>query len=1014
MQNINEDDVLTFTTANLISVSDPDAGNNPIKVRLEANKGTLSLNGISGLNFANGGVGDGTDDTTLEFTAAITDINKALNGIVYRGNKNYNGKDTLTITTNDLNNTGGVSQPDIDTVEITLTPVNDPPVNADVPVAQSVNEDTSLIFNTKNQNAIRISDVDVDDEQNGLVGDVKVTLAVTRGKVTLAQTTGLTFIEGSTNSSAIVIVTGSVENINKAIDGLAYLGNEHFNGEDTLTISINDKSNGGSGELYQKDTVKINVKPVNDTHVNTVPSKQSVKEDTDLAFNAANSNSLSISDPDANEGIGETEVKLSVTKGMLTLQETAGLTFKEGDGKGNTAISFTGKLADINKALASLTYRGNANFHGQDTLTITTNDKGLSVDDGATDTDTVDITVTTVNDAPVNNVPLDQKVDENKQLIFSDQKGNAISVSDVDASEGTGEVEVTLAVSKGVLTLEQVAGITFKAGDGKANATMTFAGKVGDINKALEGIVYKGNINYIGQDILTITTSELGNFGSDILIDTDTIGISVIPDTDDDGISNFIEEEVVSEIAKQNPTDINFKSLSQKVADDAAIVALFGQDGIKKPIVIVINEQDQKQLGGTSQTSALVVRSVTTQRFNDAIPDPIAAFDSKDLKKSSLKKLMPVLDVINFEVMPNPVINEEGLQQKIKEGIKQKPVKIEFKLPDGLDDAPINTILNRKSDGTLYDFRRLFNPNRGELDDDTLTGAVLQDRNLDGKADWAVVYLQDANWGDEDGVVNAQIKHSLVAANWDFGTTRMEVRSSNDGLNFYGNRSYVQFTLDRFSGVEASEVGMARVRFDSDGQIVEVNGKAVKSTEEAKQAIIGRGETLFSSLSKKNRNPDIGTQTRTVAFEEGEQAVFFVIQGTKDELLFKGLNSNSVQFSLPTLNNGTAIMTASNDELGQTAKLSLAGLFDVSAKVLTTEEARPQLGLLAVGQSQAQLNTTDELIDLKSSAAFDGKQVKLNFSLQREAENNNSAYLYRVDDAKGSIRDSLTGMLPNV
>ncbi|BDA75224.1 hypothetical protein CAL7716_093900 [Calothrix sp. PCC 7716] len=1013
-QTVNEDEDLIFSGAknNLISIGDVDVneGTGEVEVTLAVTKGVLTLKDTTGLTFA-AGTTNGKPQMTVK--GKVADINKALDGLVYRGNLNYNGNDTLTITTNDLGNTGsGGILKDVDTVQITLTPVNDPPVNAEIPGAQTINEDTSLIFNSANKNAIKISDVDVDGDQNGAVVDVQVTLAVTKGKLTLAQTTGLTFVEGTTNGSATVIVTGSVENINKAIDGLAYIGNQDFNGEDTLTVSINDKSNGGAGELFQKDSVKISVKPINDAPVNTVSNKQSVKEDTDLAFNAANGNSISINDVDANEGTGETEVKLSVTKGVLTLQDTTGLTFKEGNGKGNTVLSFTGNLIDINKALASLTYRGNDNYHGQDTLIITTNDKGNSGDGGIlTDTDNIDITVTAVNDAPVNTVPQSQKVDEDEQLIFSAQTGNAISISDVDANEGTGEVEVTLAVSKGVLTLKQAAGLTFKTGDGKPNAKMTFTGKVEDINKALEGIIYQGNKDYSGEDSLTITTSDLGNFGSDIQIDTDTIGISIIPDTDADGINSPTEELVALEIAKQNPTDNYFKNLSQKASSDAGVVALFGQDGAKKPIVIAISEQDQKQLGGTSEKPALIVHSVTTQRFNDAISDPIAVFDSKDLKKSSLKKLAPVLDVINFGVMPNSAISEESLQQKIKDGIKQKPVRVEIKLPDEVDDLPVNTILKRKSDGTLYDFRRQVNPNRGNSDNDVLTGAVLQDRNLDGKADWAVVYLQDGEWGDSDGVVDVQIGNSLVGANWDLGTSRIEARSSQDGLNFYGNRSYVQFTLDSFSGVEASSVGMARVRFGADGQIIEVNGKSVKSLEEAKQAIIQRGETLFDNLSKKKNNPDIGNQTRTVTFEEGEQAVFFIVKGTKDELLFSGLNSKPVEFSLSSLNNGAAMMTASNDESGQTAKLSLAKLFNVSAKVLTAEEARPQLGLFAVGQNQAQLKTTDELIDLKSSGAFDSKQVKLSLSLQREALHNNTAYLFRVDDASGSIRDPLTGML---
>ncbi|OKH51830.1 hypothetical protein NIES2101_17095 [Calothrix sp. HK-06] len=474
-----------------------------------------------------------------------------------------------------------------------------------------------------------------------------------------------------------------------------------------------------------------------------------------------------------------------------------------------------------------------------------------------------------------------------------------------------------------------------------------------------------------------------------------------------DGLDKIqVSEDLQDKLTFTKGTGKNAKNTFVSIAEDIIAIIYASID-----TEITVDEKDQQRLGGNPQTPALVIVDGKTQYFEDVVPDPVAVFDTKDLKKSSLKKLTSVLDIANFKVMPNPAQIDESLQQKVKEGIKQNPVKVEIKLPDGSEDITVNTLLKLKADGSLYDFRRQSNPGRGQLDYDILTGAVLQDRNLDGKADWAVVYLQDGQWGDEDGLSNGEIETSLVAANWDFGTSRMEVRSSQDGLNFYGNRSYVQFTLDSFSGTEASEVGMARVRFGSDGQIIEVKGKAVKSLEEAKQSIIERGETLFSSLTKKNPNPDIGTTTRTVAFEEGEQAVFFVIQGTKDELLFNGLNSNSVQFSLSTLNNGAAMMTASNDERGQKAKLSLAGLFDVSAKVLTAEEARPQLGLFAISQTQPQLNTTDELIDLKSSGAFDGKQVKLSLSLQREAVHNNTAYLFRVDDASGAIRDPLTGML---
>ena len=56
----------------------------------------------------------------------------------------------------------------------------------------------------------------------------------------------------------------------------------------------------------------------------------------------------------------------------------------------------SGSETQINAALATLTYQGGPNFNGDDTLTV------LSTDSGAlTDSDTVQIHITPVNDAPV-------------------------------------------------------------------------------------------------------------------------------------------------------------------------------------------------------------------------------------------------------------------------------------------------------------------------------------------------------------------------------------------------------------------------------------------------------------------------------------------------------------------------------------------------------------------------------------------------------------------------------------
>ena len=151
---------------------------------------------------------------------------------------------------------------------------------------------------------------------------------------------------------------------------------------------------------------------------------------------------------------------------------------------------------------------------------------------GTGDPLTQTITIIPVNDAPVNAVPPAlQMVDEDTALVFNATNNNLISVSDVDA--GTEDVQVTLAVTSGALTLSSIANLAFLDGDGATDASMTFTGSLVDINAALAaGLTYQGNGDFNGLDALTITTNDLGNTGAvagdaDAEQDEDTVLIQV-------------------------------------------------------------------------------------------------------------------------------------------------------------------------------------------------------------------------------------------------------------------------------------------------------------------------------------------------------------------------------------------------------------------------------------------------------------------------------------------------------
>src|SRR6185503_5705056 len=142
-----------------------------------------------------------------------------------------------------------------------------------------------------------------------------------------------------------------------------------------------------------------------------------VNEDTSLSIGG-----ISVNDVDGNLA----STQLSVSSGSLNVSLAGGATISAG-ANGSSSLTLSGTQAQINAALASLSYQGNPDFNGIDTLTV------LSADaNGATDADTVAITVSSVNDGPVNNVPGAQTVNEDTALSIS-----GVSVNDVDGNLAT-------------------------------------------------------------------------------------------------------------------------------------------------------------------------------------------------------------------------------------------------------------------------------------------------------------------------------------------------------------------------------------------------------------------------------------------------------------------------------------------------------------------------------------------------------------------------------------------------
>jgi ELWxxDGT repeat protein len=251
---------------------------------------------------------------------------------------------------------------------------------------------------------------------------------------------------------------------------------------------------------------------------------------------------LTVSDADDTNIAGAT---LQVGGGFIAGQDL--LTINGGTSGTSGTISWS-----YNGGTGLLTLTGSATLAAYQALLrqagfeSTSNAPGASrtvtwkVNDGTVDSAaaTTTVTVTAVNDGPVNTVPGAQGGTEDTDLVFSTGAGNRISVADPDAGGG---LTVTLSVLHGKLTLASTAGLTV-TGNGTGNVQVT--GTAAAINTALDGLVYRGNLNYNGGDTLTVNSSDGGNSGTGgTLTDNDNVSITLAPDgiiTGDSGPNVFI------------------------------------------------------------------------------------------------------------------------------------------------------------------------------------------------------------------------------------------------------------------------------------------------------------------------------------------------------------------------------------------------------------------------------------------------------------------------------------------
>ena len=128
-------------------------------------------------------------------------------------------------------------------------------------------------------------------------------------------------------------VTGTLAELNAALDGLVYSPSSNFVGSSRLDIFADDSVDRGE----MRTSVSIQVNPLPSL---TAPSSVSLNENNSYAFSGGSIN-LTDSAPEAYESLS-----LSVSNGTLTLASTNYLTFCSGanDSSSMTVVGYPGDI----------------------------------------------------------------------------------------------------------------------------------------------------------------------------------------------------------------------------------------------------------------------------------------------------------------------------------------------------------------------------------------------------------------------------------------------------------------------------------------------------------------------------------------------------------------------------------------------------------------------------------------------------------------------------------------------
>ena len=210
------------------------------------------------------------------------------------------------------------------------------------------------------------------DSANLTTATVQISANYVNGEDVLAFTNTAN-ITGSFNAATGTMTltgTDTVANYQTALGSVTYTDTSENPSTAARTVTFTADDGQAVNHQSAGSNHTITVASVDDAPTVTVPGAQdSVSAHTDFAITGISTN-------DVDAGSQAVKVSLGTTHGNITLDLSGGATLADATTNGTHSVHITGTLTQVNAALSSVVYHGDAGFTGVDALTVQTNDLG--------------------------------------------------------------------------------------------------------------------------------------------------------------------------------------------------------------------------------------------------------------------------------------------------------------------------------------------------------------------------------------------------------------------------------------------------------------------------------------------------------------------------------------------------------------------------------------------------------------------------------------------------------------